>query len=95
MEVLTFNKADWSGEDITIEVSDDLKFEINDCKFQLVEKECEQSGMFYDCEGDDWDEPLFSVFQMRDGTWIAHSYDTSRENKNPVIAAAQLILFTV
>lgn len=103
MESVTFNRSDWSGKEMTIQVDrDTLSWEQDGYKFQLekvedfVDDEVGLSMETYKCIGDAWDRPLFNLTKFStDSVWWASSMGVERDHADPVICAAQIICNTV
>ena len=97
-ETLTFNRNDWSGRTDTVTVHADGSFTLMSYTFRLVElsepgydaEMIRLCGRGYKIVGDDWREPLGTVW-TRNGNTEAIGGDLSRDHASPIIAAAQLL----
>lgn len=102
---LTFNKDNWSGEDITVKVRKGNKFSLYDYDFSLVDVTPKDQGdekpgdKFYfrklDIVGDGWEYPLGSI-QWFDGDKTKTAMDDpgfgiERDAFDPVEAAVKLL----
>ena len=101
MEIIKFNKANWTGEETTLVWNpENSSFVISGLEeegdWTLVKHE-DDEGVHYDLTNPDWELPLFRVYEMQhDSPWhMAVSGDYTREDRHPAVAAAQMILFTV
>ena len=98
MKTLTFNRCDWSGEEITVEFTEEdggFRFEFAGYEFCLAP-----------CAGLDdlaltspeWEFPLFHVHRHTDRycpTYAAISLGVERETEHPVQTAVQILCNTL
>lgn len=100
VEILTFNREDWSGQEITIQVNrEEMSWEQSDYKFHLeetpeefVDDELGMSMKTMKCMGSEWKEPLFTITKFSDSPmWVAASDNLMREDADPILCAAKLV----
>ena len=99
MSNLTFNRNDWSGEQLTIPVNRaTLQWEQSGYHFKLAEvandknDELGMSMTTYQCTGSGWSQPLFNIIKFSTSSeWLAVSGDIMIENNDPIACAAQMI----
>lgn len=102
---LTFNRDDWSGKDITIEVGESNDFTFEGYRFHLVEttdpNQEDEPGQKYHCRtfdliGDGWTDRLFCIFKFdSDERWETMHAAVSRTAADPVIAAVRVLCNTL
>ena len=91
MAKLIFNKANWSGEEITVNVNERKKeFSLFGYRFKIRQAGCRD---VYKVLGDQWSEPLMKVFKIKD-RYITTSY-AERESDNIFIAVIQSLCNTI
>jgi hypothetical protein len=104
----TFNKSNWSGETTELKVrkyKDGREtFKLHGYDFTLTDPATTPSDdgdsdwdfMSRSLVGSGWKDPLFKVCKFRkDKYWTCSQYDVSREDADPVVAAAKLVFMVV
>ena len=88
MRIITINKANWTGEEITVRIKNDGSFQVYDYDFRLSIDEA--LGDTFNVWGEDKEFPVCKGYNF-EGTWVAISGDYSREDSDAFVAAIQLL----
>lgn len=92
MRIITCNKANWKGEEITVRVKKDGTFQVYDYDFKLTITDFGgEAGQIFKVTGEGWgDDPIVKGYLLGD-EWMATHGDYSREDADPFIAAIQVL----
>jgi len=96
MQTVTITREDWSGEQAKVEILEDGSFKLMGYTFRLIRRPEQESDDCFpyvaDIHGDSWDAKLGSVHRYyRDNNYTAMGTGISRDNNDPILAAAKLL----